>query len=264
LLLLLAGCGVNEGLYNARVNELSKCKTDLDSANREKAEREAALITERSGLRGELARKDKERTALAYQVSALQGETGTLSKTVEELRHARELAEKRSKTYRDLAQKLRSMVEAGKLEVSIRKGRMVVKLADQILFDAGRTELKPEGKAALTEVANALRTIPDRDFLIAGHTDIDPIRGRKFRSNWDLSAARAVEVVAFLQQGGVDPARLAASGFAEYDPVADNGNAEGKAQNRRIEVIVMPNIEELPPIEDPAVATEAPAAPSNP
>ena len=159
------------------------------------------------------------------------------------------MAEARSKVFRDLMKRLQSMISAGKLKVEIRKGRMIVKMSDKILFDPGKTKLKEDGKEALKQLAAVLKDIGDRDFLVAGHTDNVPIKTRKFPSNWDLSGARSVEVVKFLQNEGVDPKHLGAAGFSEHDPVGDNSLEDGRRANRRIEIVLMPNIEELPKIE---------------
>jgi chemotaxis protein MotB len=90
-----------------------------------------------------------------------------------------------------------------------------------------------------------LKQIANRDFQVAGHTDNIPVRGR-FPSNWELSTARAVTVSRFLQGQGVDPAHLSAAGYAEFQPAADNGTPEGRQQNRRIEIVLMPSLDELP------------------
>jgi flagellar motor protein MotB len=105
--------------------------------------------------------------------------------------------------YKDLFGKLKALVDAGTIKVEFRKGRLVVKLASSILFDSGKTELKPEGQTALTNLATALKSLNDREFLVAGHTDNVPIKTAKFKTNWDLSTARAVEVVQFLITQGM-------------------------------------------------------------
>jgi chemotaxis protein MotB len=138
------------------------------------------------------------------------------------------------------------MIDSGKLRVRVVRGRMVVELAENILFDSGRADLKKEGEEALAQVASVLNTIPNRDFQIAGHTDNIPIKSAKFPSNWELSTARAVEVTRFLAEKGVDTARLSAAGYADTQPVAANTEPEGRKQNRRIEIVLMPNLDELP------------------
>ncbi len=238
-LLLLAACGVDEAVHKATLDNLKRCESDLQ----ETAQKLATRDKESAELRAKLDAVEGEKGSLAARLGATQQE-------VEELRRAREAAEKRSQTYRELMAKLRSMIDAGQLKVETRKGKMIVKLSDKILFDPGKTLLKPEGQEALRQLAAVLRDIPDRDFLVAGHTDNVPIRSPKFGSNWELSAARAVEVVRFLQAEGLNPAHLGAAGFSEFDAVGDNADDAGRAQNRRIEVVLMPNIEELPQIAE--------------
>jgi chemotaxis protein MotB len=150
--------------------------------------------------------------------------------------------------FRQLAEKLRSMVDAGQIKVTVRNGRMLLALPNDILFDSGKTELKPEGKDALAKVAKVLATM-DRRFLVAGHTDNLPIKTKKFQSNWELSTQRALEVVRLLIDNGMKPSQVGAAGYAEYDPAADNATAEGQKQNRRIEIVVEPNLSELPSLE---------------
>jgi chemotaxis protein MotB len=142
--------------------------------------------------------------------------------------------------------KFKAMIDSGKLRVRVVRGRMVVELAENILFDSGRSDLKKEGQEALTQVAGVLGSIVNRDFQIAGHTDNIPIKSAKFPSNWELSTARAVVVTKFLAEQKVDPARLSAAGYADTQPVAGNEDAEGRKQNRRIEIVLMPNLDELP------------------
>ena len=142
------------------------------------------------------------------------------------------------------------MIDAGQLQVSIRNGKMVVKLPDNVLFDPGRTEVKSAGKEALVQLTQVLKSIENRNFQVCGYTDDTPIHTGRFHSNWDLSTARAVGVTNLMIKDGMEPQRLAAAGYAEYDPVASNDTVEEKAQNRRIEVALMPNLEELPKFEE--------------
>jgi chemotaxis protein MotB len=182
------------------------------------------------------------------------------------LRRAHAQAEQRAELYRSLEARLRDAISAGTLAVQVRKGKMLVKLANEILFDAGQATLRSDGQKALHEVAQALKEIPDRDFLVSGHTDNQPIKSSPFASNWDLSTARAVTVVRFLQSEGVDPRHLAAAGYSEFDNVADNSVASERGKNRRLEIVVMPRIDELPNIDvsEPAAPATAPtpAAPA--
>jgi len=169
-----------------------------------------------------------------------------LNKMVEELRARERQAQARLATFRGMLEKFSKMIESGKLRVRIVRNRMVVELSENILFDSGKADLKPGGKAALTEVATVLASIEDRDFQIAGHTDNIPIKSKRFPSNWELSTARAVTVTRYLGSQGVPALRLSAAGYADTQPVESNDTPEGRAQNRRIEIVLMPNLDELP------------------
>ena len=235
-LMVIGACGIPEETHNAVVKDLEKCKNELSSTQNSLQSTE----TERNKLKDQLDSIGADRDALARKL-------GATKKEIEELRKARAAAEARTRTFRQLLARLKSMISSGKLKVEIRKGRMIVKMSDKILFDPGKKKLKKDGKAALKQLAAVLKDI-GRDYLVAGHTDNIPIKTRRFRSNWELSAARAVEVVKFLQAEGIDPKQLAAAGYSEYDPVGDNSTDDGRRSNRRIEIVLMPNLGELPSI----------------
>lgn len=235
---VLGACGPSQEQYDQLDQQLKACQGDLSKTKDQ--------LTAAEGEKSKLA-QDVE--AKKGQIASLDKEMLSKKKELDALRKAQAAAEERARVYKQLMAKLQSMIDSGKLKVEIRKGRMIVKLSDKILFDPGKTKLKDDGQAALKEVAAALKDINDRDFLVAGHTDNVPIKSRQFKSNWELSAARGVEVVRFLQGEGVDPKHLGAAGYSEYDPVGDNADDEGRKGNRRIEIVLMPNIEELPKAE---------------
>lgn len=204
---------------------------------------------------------------LGQNVDSLVKERGQLAQSMadttarlEDLRKQKAASDARASTFRSLVAKLRSMIDAGQLKVVIRNGRMIIALPNDILFDSGRIDVKAEGKAALARVAQALATVGDRDFLVAGHTDDVPIRTSLFPSNWELSTRRAVEVVHFLIAQGMRPKVLAAAGYGEFDPAVANDSTEHRAQNRRIEIVLQPNLADLPPLDDGAATT--PPAPA--
>ena len=252
LALGVGGCGVSQDLYDARVNELNKVKAEMDAsakgcgeAQKKADARIATLETENGALKDRL-------TSLGQRIDTDQADIAKYKDRVEELRKAQEAAEARSKQFRDLIGKFKTMVDAGKLKVEIRNGLMLVKLADNILFDPGHIDLKKEGKDALKEVSQILGGIQGRKFQVAGHTDNQGLaRGGKYHDNWELSTARAVEVVHFMIKDGAMPAdRLSAAGFADQLPIAKNDTDEGRRQNRRIEIVLLPNIDDLPPLDD--------------
>jgi chemotaxis protein MotB len=137
------------------------------------------------------------------------------------------------------------MVDGGDLAIGLRDGRMVMQLPNDVLFASGQIELQPRGRAALKSIASVLKTIPNRHFQVAGHTDNVPIETERFPSNWELSSARALEVTRVLIAEGVRPTTLSAAAYAEHDPIAPNKSDRERAKNRRIEITVQPNIDEL-------------------
>jgi chemotaxis protein MotB len=245
-----------------RVTEAEKCQAELGQTQNQLGAshaREDQARREREERDDEIARLHADAAKIANNLQATQHE-------MDALRRAHAQAEQRNELYRTLVSRLRDAIGAGTLAVEVRKGKMLVKLGDTILFDPGQATLKPDGQRALKQVAQALKEIGERDFLVAGHTDNRPIKNSPFASNWELSTARAVTVVRFLQAEGVDPRRLAAAGYSEFDALADNDSNDGRALNRRIEVVVMPRIDELPQIDisEPAATSPAPGEPAAP
>jgi len=240
--------------------EMKKMQEAASSETEKRDRRIGQLETEVGKLGGNLAEIRKEADALDEKLGKKQAELVSAKATIatteeqlqatktelEEVRRLREQAERAAKAFKDLAARLKSMVDAGQLEVVTRNGRMMLKLPDDILFPSGSDQLKKEGKAAIEGITKVLTDVPDRAFLIAGHTDNVPIRSKRFRTNWDLSTARAVEVVKLMIAAGMAPERVAAAGYGEFDPVAANDSPENKSKNRRLEIILMPNLEELP------------------
>lgn len=273
----LDGLRGDYGKQEAKLAAVTKERDDLQARYNEAkakiAELESRLLAVTSERDQAASERDKLRkslddtTALAGQlkerleklgqnVDRLTAERGQLAaglqdaKTrLEELRRQKAAAEQRIATFRNLVAKLRSMIDAGQLKVVIRDGRMLIALPDDVLFDSGKTDIKPQGQEALAKVAQVLATLPDRNFIVAGHTDNVPIRSGRYKSNWDLSAARAIEVTQFLIGHDMKPQRLAAAGYGEFDPISPNDTPEHRAQNRRIEIVLQPNISDLPSLE---------------
>jgi chemotaxis protein MotB len=279
---VLSSACVTTGTYDKKVSELQHVTADHDKAA---AERESALKAKisdlektRADLEAKLAAALAEKNALqkslddttalagelktrleklGQNVEKLTSEKGQLSRVLddakgrlEELRKQKLAAEARAATFRSLMQKLRSMIDAGQLKVVIREGRMLIALDSDVLFDSGKTSLKPAGESALAKLAGVLAGINDRKFQVAGHTDDVPIHTARFASNWELSTARAVEVVRFLIGNGMKAQQLSAAGFGEFDPAVPNDSTEHRAQNRRIEIVLLPNLSELPSMDN--------------
>ncbi|MFP4416482.1 MAG: OmpA/MotB family protein [Fibrobacterota bacterium] len=125
------------------------------------------------------------------------------------------------------------------VKVKVTEKGLAVKVADPIGFDIGEAEIKPKFARILGEIAKIINKLPEKKIRVEGHTDNIPIRTREFPSNWELSAARALNVVKFLySRGGIDPARLSGVGYGEYRPLVPNTSAENRKKNRRIEIYV--------------------------
>lgn len=234
---VLVGCGVDDQVHQAALRDLATQKQLAADRDRQ------------------LQAQEEKLAALAKQIEALEAERtqalGGLAdakKSAEDMARARAQAEARAAQFRTLVSKFQKMMAAGKLNVEIRDNRMIVSMGDKILFDPGKTELKKEGAETLAQVTKILKEVDGRDFQIAGHTDAVPIRSARYRSNWDLSAARAVEVVNVMIKNGMEAKRLSAAGYGAEAPIASNEKPDERAKNRRIEITLMPNLDELPPM----------------
>jgi chemotaxis protein MotB len=253
--LLLAGTMLGSGCaysdLEAKTAELAVANKEKDALKQENAKLQAQI----DDLNKQIADVKKQMEQVkaygqgkADEAGQLAAGMDNLQKRLDELEKQKKIAEARAAMFRSLVDKLRAMVDAGQIKVTVRNGRMLLVLPNDILFDSGKTELKPEGKDAIGKVAKVLAGM-DRHFLVAGHTDNLPIKTKKFQSNWELSTQRAVEVVRLLVDNGMKPSQVGAAGYAEYDPAADNGTEAGQKQNRRIEIVVEPNLSELPSLE---------------
>jgi chemotaxis protein MotB len=201
--------------------------------------------TQNEGLRGELGRLGQDVSALAAVKAELAGSLAQARAGLDELRNAQAAANAQAALFRDVASRLRRMVDAGELDITLRSGRMVLVMPADVLFEPGQAKVGTNGQKVLLEVGHVLGTVKDKRFQVSGHTDADPIRVSGFESNWQLSSARALEVVDLLIHAGVSPATLSAAGYAEFDPIAANDSAANKAKNRRIEIALQPNIDQL-------------------
>jgi chemotaxis protein MotB len=193
----------------------------------------------------------------------LQAKLAATEAELEELRKQREAAEKRLAAFNALNDKLKSLIDAGELEVSMRNGLPVIALPSEVLFASGKAELAKKGEKALTKVGAALAELPSQRIQVSGHTDNVPV-GEKLNwtDNWELSSARALTVTRFLIAQGVAPTNLSAAGHGEFDPVASNESGGGRKKNRRIELILLPDLSELSPIDPAAAEAEPEPAPS--
>jgi chemotaxis protein MotB len=224
--------------------ELQAAKQKSQALDQRQHELDEATAMNAS-LRAELERLGKDVDKLLADRGTLGSALDDARRRLDELRRAQAASEARATLFRSLAIKLKKMIDAGELRVLLRDGRMVLSLPNEVLFDSGKAKIKPGGRQALDQVSSVLTGIQGREFQVAGHTDNEPIRISGYPSNWELSTARALEVVKLMISLGIPAANVSAAGYGEFDPVGDNGTGEGRAQNRRIEITLVPNIDEM-------------------
>jgi len=252
LVALLSGC-VKSSTYDKALAENKQLKQQLadsqakDAADLKKlAQTEQTLGDKIKELEGQVGTLDSTTRSKEAELGKVKGEKAATEQELAELRRQRDAAEKRIAAYKALQDKFRALVDTGKLQVVFRNGQMTLKLPSGILFPSGSADLSKDGKAALTEVTKILMQFQDRRFLVAGHTDNQPIKTAKFPNNWYLSTARANSVVQFMIEQQFPSKSLGAAGYGEFDPVSANDTEKNREQNRRIEIILVPNLEELP------------------
>jgi chemotaxis protein MotB len=198
-----------------------------------------ALDQQNSKQKEQIASLEQRNTAMTQQMGSLEQEKGSLEQQKAALLAA---SQQRQQQYDALVQGLSKEVEKGQLQVRQYKNMLAVDLAEQIFFDSGRATLKKEGKEVLKKVGDALKAYENKIIRVVGHTDNVPVAKslqKTFPSNWELSVARATNVVRYLQEVGIPPERMVPSGRAEYDPIAPNDTPEGRQKNRRIEIMLL-------------------------
>jgi chemotaxis protein MotB len=258
LFLALTGC-VSTDRFKKKEAEASKFRQDWEDEvakravlqekiNAMQAQLET-LVADVNALRekvradeGTLTQKEAELRAMRERLLETQALVDELSKSKKKLEAAKAELEKKSGEYEQLASALRGEIEAGRVELMELRGRTTVKMTDKILFASGSATIGADGRVALRKVADALRGLPQgRAIRVEGHTDDVPTNpAGPFPTNWELSSARALAVVRFLQDTGIDPTRLSGVGFGEFQPIEANDTPEGRSLNRRIEITLVP------------------------
>ena len=216
---LLSAC-VSSGKYDEAMAELGSTQDKLSTSQ------------------NEIDRMRKSLGSTQAELTASQAEIATLSKIEAETK-------RRNEIYAQFVNRLKSMIDGGQLTVSIDAGRIVINLPNNVLFNSASANLNEEGQEALTQIGGVLKQFSDRRFQIEGHSDNVPIKSSRFPSNWELSTARALSVVHLLTEMGVTPENISAAGFGEFRPRADNETEEGRKLNRRIEIVMLPNLDIL-------------------
>jgi chemotaxis protein MotB len=236
--LALGGC-VTQDTYDKLEAQKSQEINSLQS-QRSALERELEeLRTQRAALEGQKKLLEKDKASLERDQAMLRVQNEALDRERMKLLDASKQSQAQ---YDSLVRELNQEVQKGQLQVRQYKDMLTVDVAEQLFFDSGRATLKETGKEVLKKVADAIMSYNDKAIRVVGHTDNVPISGalqKVYASNWELSVARATTVVRFLQDSGIAPERLVATGRAEYAPVAENDSPEGRQKNRRIEITLI-------------------------
>ena len=267
----VSGCIVAESTYLKKVEEADSLTRDLSDLK----QRYEKLSADNTALKAELGKLQTEAAGLLKDTQALttdkkdleqilKAKSDSLSQNISDLRQTVAALESENKalksdivalqkvkeekvkevsgTYEQLLQNMKSEIAQGQVTISELKGKLTVNMEAAILFDSGKADVKQDGLAILQKMVDTLKGVKDKAIRIEGHTDNVTISGtltRLFPTNWELSAARAINVARYLQQQGLNPAVLSAAAFGEYKPVADNATKEGRAKNRRIEITLV-------------------------
>jgi len=221
---------------------LAARSTDLEqklaSGSASAREEIAKLQKQASTLEANTARIAKEREQLRQEQSQL-------AATLEQERLAKEEEITRlTRTQEELSKSLQDEISKGNITIQQVRDRLTINMVDRVLFDSGQAQVKPAGIKVLKQVGDVLKTVTDKQIRIEGHTDNVPISSKlqdRFKTNWELSTARATTVVRYLiDQGEVDRQYLSAVGYADTRPLTSNDTDEGRSSNRRIEIVLYP------------------------
>jgi chemotaxis protein MotB len=227
---LLSGC-VSQGKYRALEETTSAEQTKLQGEI-------TALQSQKDNLQ-------KEKDGVESEIAALKDRQAQMEKQAAEISAQKDAEINRLKgTYEDLVKDLKGEIEQGEIKVTQIQNRLSVNLVEKVLFDSGQADVKAHGKDVLKKVGKILKGVQDKEIRIEGYTDDVPIGGalkQRFPTNWELSTQRATNVLRFLQdEAGVDGTHLSAVGYGQFRAIADNKTPEGRAENRRIEIVLIP------------------------
>jgi chemotaxis protein MotB len=248
----LTACGYSQEEWDQKLREneslTQQLKAQTDAHKKSQSDYQEA-VQEIDALKKQLA-------DTGVSVSSLTQSVAEKQKALEEYARRTEQLDQIRKRFELLQTKLQKLTQLG-LKVEVRNNRMLIQLPGDVLFDSGQDKLKAEGSKILMQVAEVIGKDADlskRLFQVAGHTDSKPLVGGVFKDNWGLSTMRARSVVLLLTSppdkkgeggGGLKPSNWSAAGYADTDPVAANDTDEGRKKNRRVELVLQPNVEEM-------------------
>ncbi len=245
----LFGCGYSQDEWDQKVRETEELRSNLagEKSARAKAEADYAdALEEIDALRAKLNESGMNMDSLSANLEAQK-------KALSEYEQRLAILGQIRARFDQLRDKLQELTKLG-LKVDVRDNRMVIQLPGDVLFDSGSDKLKDTGEEIVLDVARVIRSdaeLSKRQFQVAGHTDDRPLKGGRFGDNWGLSAMRARSVLLLLTTpieddgGGLPVANWSAAGYGARDPVATNETEEGRKLNRRVELVVQPDVAEM-------------------
>jgi chemotaxis protein MotB len=234
--LFCSGCLVAESKYIKKEEEAANLTKQLAAVTGQRDELDKVLKSKTDDL-------SKTVTETRKKIADLEAENSKLKENVAQLQTKSQEVEKASNTYKELVQEMKGEIAQGQVTITELKGKLTMDVVDKILFASGESKVKKEGLEVLDRVVEILKNVKDKNIRIEGHTDNVQITAKlaaKYPTNWELAAARAINVTKYLQQQGIDPIILSSTAFGEYQPLADNSTPEGRAKNRRIAIILLP------------------------
>lgn len=233
--------------YNAKKNSYDNLKSSYDALDANSSSAIAANTQKNRELLAQLEAKEQALAAENSRLQLLKNQLESRSRRVEELEQVIAAKDAAMTELKNAVSKALTDFEGKGLTVEQRNGKVYVSMENKLLFNSGSWAVGTEGKKAVKQLGNVLANNPEISVLIEGHTDNVPYSGNgTLTSNWDLSTKRATAIVQILEQNkNIKPDNLTAAGRGEYAPLATNDTAEGKAKNRRIEVILTPKLDQI-------------------
>jgi chemotaxis protein MotB len=238
----ISGC-VTTATYKKKEAEADNQAKELASLQQKLNNMKADRDQLKEAFANATSDQSKTITDMRQKNANLEAENTKLKENLADLKKKEAEVQSESNTYKQLMQEMKGEIAKGQVTISELKGKLTLDVVDKILFASGQAEVTKEGLAVLNRVIDILKNVKDKAIRIEGHTDNVRIKGklaRQYPTNWELSAARAINVTKYLQQQGIDPTLLSATAFGEYKPVANNDSSEGRAKNRRIAIILLP------------------------
>ena len=239
---------------NTEAAAWAKCNAVVDPMKKQVADAKQSA----SNCDTALSASTQQNHQLEGQINEFSKNLNASKEELEKLRAQKAEADKRMAAIEDIQKQFAKMIDTGQLKISARRGELVISLPAEVLFPSGSAELSKTGEYAVVEVGAVLKKFPDRRYLVVGHTDNQDFAKAKPGTpavptcapadNWQLSTERALTVTRVLVTAGMDPKNVIAAGAGDHDPVASNATADGRAKNRRIEIALLPAINELPPL----------------